>query len=400
MRSFRFIDLFCGLGGFHIAMRQLGGECVFASDIDDSVRDIYAINHGIRPHGDITKIDERDIPPHDVICAGFPCQAFSIAGKREGFLDKTRGTLFFDVIRIANYHKPKFMLLENVKNLKTHDGGKTWEVIYNSIKSLGYNLLPKPIVISPHHIGIPHYRERVYIMCVREDIGSIPIFKLKHKPKNTCIESILQEETEVPDKYRLNKNLVDLLSVWEDFYKGVDKVCSEVFYEYLNEDEVKKDTKGFKSQNITSNYKLYRKNKSFIDLWKKYAMEKSEIFREYKSRRNAQFFLDKEIKEDLKSKIVCIRQSGVRFSTNMYSPTLTTISSNVPIVYSRLRRLTPREYARLQSFPDSFIIDPNDRNAYKQFGNSVNVEVVKLVAKYMFGDKQVRDRYAEQDLFS
>lgn len=202
----------------------------------------------------------------------------------------------------------------------------------------------------------------------------------------------------MPDKYRLNKNLVDLLSVWEDFYEGVDKVCSEVFYDYLNDED--KDVKGFKLQNMTSNHRLYKKNKMFIDSWKDSALDKSEIFREHKSRRNAQFFLDKEIKEDLKSKIVCIRQSGVRFSTNMYSPTLTTISSNVPIVYSRLRRLTPREYARLQSFPDSYIIDPNDRNAYKQFGNSVNVEVVKLVAKYMFGDKDVRDKYAEHDLFS
>ena len=125
MESFKFIDLFCGIGGFHQAMASLGGECVFASDIDEHCQKTYYRNYGIMPVGDITQVDAADIPPHDVLCGGFPCQAFSIAGKRLGFADPTKGTLFFDILRIAKYHKPKYLLLENVRNLASHDSGNT-----------------------------------------------------------------------------------------------------------------------------------------------------------------------------------------------------------------------------------------------------------------------------------
>ena len=117
MTNFTFIDLFCGIGGFHQAMMSLGGKCVFASDIDEDCRKTYEANYGLKPVGDITKIDAKDIPAHDVLCAGFPCQAFSKAGKRLGFEDETKGTLFFDICRILDYHKPKYALLENVRNL-------------------------------------------------------------------------------------------------------------------------------------------------------------------------------------------------------------------------------------------------------------------------------------------
>ena len=133
MEHFKFIDLFCGIGGFHQAMADLGGECVYASDIDADCRKTYERNYGIKPDGDITKVDAADIPVHDVLCGGFPCQAFSKAGKRLGFADPTKGTLFFDIMRIAKYHNPKYMLLENVRNLASHDGGNTWRVIHDSI---------------------------------------------------------------------------------------------------------------------------------------------------------------------------------------------------------------------------------------------------------------------------
>lgn len=125
MEKFKFIDLFCGIGGFHQAMADLGGECVYASDIDTDCRKTYERNYGIKPDGDITKVEAKDIPAHDVLCGGFPCQAFSKAGKRLGFEDPTKGTLFFDIMRIANYHHPKYMLLENVRNLASHDEGNT-----------------------------------------------------------------------------------------------------------------------------------------------------------------------------------------------------------------------------------------------------------------------------------
>lgn len=172
MEKFKFIDLFCGIGGFHQAMSDLGGTCVFASDIDKECQKTYYDNYGIMPVGDITKVKSEEIEPFNVLCAGFPCQAFSHAGKQLGFKDPTRGTLFFDVIRIAKHHMPEYMLLENVKNLALHDNGHTWEVIYHTIQDAGYNVLEQPVIFSPHFIGLPQNRERVFIMCVRKDVGS------------------------------------------------------------------------------------------------------------------------------------------------------------------------------------------------------------------------------------
>ena len=157
-KGFKFIDLFCGIGGFHQAMASLGGECVFASDIDKNCQQTYFDNYGLMPVGDITKVKAEEIEPFNVLCAGFPCQAFSHAGKKLGFNDPTRGTLFFDVIRIARHHMPEYMLLENVKNLAMHDNGHTWEVIYDTIQDAGYNVLKEPVIFSPHFIGLPQNR--------------------------------------------------------------------------------------------------------------------------------------------------------------------------------------------------------------------------------------------------
>ena len=180
---FTFIDLFCGIGGFHQAMKSLGGKCVFASDIDASCRETYEINYHLKPVGDITQIEVTDIPQHDVLCAGFPCQAFSKAGKRLGFKDEAKGTMFFDIARILSHHKPKFALLENVRNLASHDGGNTWKVIHDTLENLGYNVPDKPTIFSPHYLGIPQHRERVYIMCMRKMLAQFQnsiLMKIKH----------------------------------------------------------------------------------------------------------------------------------------------------------------------------------------------------------------------------
>jgi DNA (cytosine-5)-methyltransferase 1 len=145
----RFIDLFCGIGGFHVAMKSLGAECVFASDIDANCRETYFQNHGLMPAGDITKVAADDIPAFDVLCGGFPCQAFSIAGNKLG-MQETRGTLFFEIARIAQHHKPRWMILENVKNLAGHDGGRTWSVIHKTLDEMGYSVDPRPLIFSPH----------------------------------------------------------------------------------------------------------------------------------------------------------------------------------------------------------------------------------------------------------
>lgn len=164
--AFKFIDLFCGLGGFRLAFEKIDGECMFSSDINKSVQKTYALNFGEIPHGDITKIDACDIPDHDILCAGFPCQPFSIAGRRLGFKD-TRGTLFFEVARILKEKKPLGFILENVKGLTNHDEGYTLEVILNTLDEIGYNY--KYAVLNAKDYNVPQNRERWYCVGFRKD---------------------------------------------------------------------------------------------------------------------------------------------------------------------------------------------------------------------------------------
>ncbi len=168
-QGWKFIDLFAGLGGFRIALESLGAECVYSNEWNIPVQEVYYENFGDIPEGDITKVNEKTIPDHDILCAGFPCQAFSISGKQRGFED-SRGTLFFDVARIVKEKKPKIVFLENVKNFATHDGGKTLEVVKGTMEELGYNFRQR--VLNAVDYGIPQKRERIYIVCFRKDIDT------------------------------------------------------------------------------------------------------------------------------------------------------------------------------------------------------------------------------------
>lgn len=193
---FTFIDLFCGIGGFREAMDQLGGECVFSSDLDDDAKEIYEQNFGERPSGDITKIDACEIPNHDVLCAGFPCQAFSISGKRKGFEDETKGTLFYDVVRIGKHHQPKVIFIENVKNIIQHDKGNTLKIILNSLDEIGYNT--HHAILNASDFGIPQARERAYFICTRKDLGDVGF--MFPKPTEHQVSLIDFLETGVPHK--------------------------------------------------------------------------------------------------------------------------------------------------------------------------------------------------------
>ncbi|WP_081741556.1 DNA cytosine methyltransferase [Bacteroides reticulotermitis] len=149
----KFIDLFAGLGGFHLALEKLGHKCVFASEIISELRELYQTNHGMECSGDINAIKIKDIPKHDILCAGFPCQPFSQAGFQRGFEDEKSGNFFYKIMEILEHHKPEFVFLENVPNLKTHDGGKTYEIIHTTLETL-YDV--REDIISPHYFGIPH----------------------------------------------------------------------------------------------------------------------------------------------------------------------------------------------------------------------------------------------------
>ncbi len=164
----KYIDLFAGIGGFHQAMDSFNAECVFASEWDKDCQYTYEENYGIKPHGDITQIHEQDIPEHDVICAGFPCQAFSISGKQQGFED-SRGTLFFEIARIAKYHQPKILLLENVRNFEKHDNGNTLHIIKTTLEEIGYNFFYK--VLNASNFGVPQKRERIFMVAFRKDLN-------------------------------------------------------------------------------------------------------------------------------------------------------------------------------------------------------------------------------------
>lgn len=203
-KNWTFIDLFAGIGGFHQAMENEGGHCVFASEWEKNAADIYEKNYGIKPHGDITKILEKDIPGHDVLCAGFPCQAFSISGKRLGFKD-TRGTLFFDVARIIKYHYPKIVLLENVKNFVSHDKGNTLKVVLKTLEELGYQAQYK--VLKSSHFGVPQARERVYIVGIRKDISPNNFTFPEHKMSPIKIKDILEKK--VSNEYFIDRDDIE-----------------------------------------------------------------------------------------------------------------------------------------------------------------------------------------------
>ena len=234
MKSFKFIDLFCGIGGFHLAMSEVGGECVFASEIDKFAKQAYTTLHGLEPHGDITKIDAKDIPDHDVIAAGFPCQSFSVAGKRGGFED-ARGTLFFEVARIADEKKPKILLLENVKGLVGHDKGKTLDTIVKTLNEIGYRVDFE--VLNSKYFGVPQNRERIFIVSIREDLIVNEPWNIegnnvvaKGKKRISGYDDVKTFNFDFPKNETVTKRLVDVLedAVDEKYYLDEDKTSKLV----------------------------------------------------------------------------------------------------------------------------------------------------------------------------
>ena len=402
MNKFKYIDLFCGIGGFHQALSDLGGECVYACDIDADCRKTYERNYGIKPEGDITKTDEKDIPHHNVLCAGFPCQAFSKAGKRLGFADETKGTLFFDILRILRYHKPEYALLENVRNLASHDHGNTWKVIHDSLIETGYNVIDNPVIFSPHYIGVPQHRERVFIMCVRKDVGTLPpfYFNVDRIPK-CSIDDILLKDSEIEniDSYKLKPEMIEWIDNWNEFIQGIkcdklpgfpvwaDSLCALEDNHLMPEWD---SMPGWMKTFIKKNNELWQNNKEFIDKWLEKA-KKNRLF--FGSKAKFEWQAGETKHPDIWQHIMQIRPSGLRVKPGTYFPALVAITQT-SIVGKKKRFLTPRECARLQSFPDSFIYDDKTAQAYKQFGNSINVSLVKLFAQYMFGDKEIQQRYS------
>lgn len=307
--KFKFIDLFAGIGGIRMAFQNLGGKCVFTSEWDTYSKKTYDANFGEVPFGDITKIPENEIPDHDILLGGFPCQPFSIAGvskknalgRAHGFLDETQGTLFFDVARIIKHKMPKAFMLENVKNLVSHDKGKTFTIIKETLKELGYSIHFK--VLDGQHF-VPQHRERIIIVGFNNNIfkGEETFEFPKMGDTKFAIRDILEKE--VDPKYTLSDKLWNYLQ------------------EYAKKHKAKGNGFGFGLTNLDG-------------------ISRTMSARYYKDGAE-----------------ILIPQDGL-------NP----------------RRLTPRECARLQGFPDSFLIPVSDNQAYKQFGNSVVTPLIQAVGK-------------------
>lgn len=291
-----FIDLFAGVGGIRLGFESLFGDCVFSSEWDKFSQITYEANFGHKPSGDITLIDEREIPNFDILLAGFPCQPFSNAGLKKGFED-TRGTLFFHIAKIIKHHQPRVLFLENVKGLKSHNNGQTFQIIANTLSELGYNIHTQ--VLNAKDFGSPQNRERIYIIGFLDEVDfSFP----KPINKKTKVGDIL--ECEVPIKYTISDKL------WAGHQR--------------RKEEHRKKGNGF-------GYSIFNQDSA------------------YTSTISARYYKD--------GSEILINQDG-----------------------KNPRKLTPREAARLQGFPDNFIIPVSDVQAYKQFGNSVCIPVVKAIA--------------------
>ncbi len=390
MKKFKFIDLFAGIGGFHQALSSIGGECVFASEIDNHASNTYFQNYNIEMDRDITKTVIKDIPNFDVLAAGFPCQTFSKAGAMEGFNDKTKGTLFFNIKEILSYRvsidRPvPYVILENVQNLTTHDKGNTWNTIWNELDKLGYIVDRKPFIISPLDLGIPHSRKRVFIPCIHRSTGlKSKDYTVKRKYNNETIFDGHYLDEKVPENYYLDEDRVTVINMWEEFLSNINtKPGFPVWsFEFIDKPLDFSSLPEWKSSIVLKNRELYKQNRAFIDKWlKKYNVRLLQSsFQKFEWQCGYEH-------ESLSEAILQFRPSGLRAKRPNFIPALVAINHK-PIINidNRYRYLTPRECARLQSFPDSFELCSIDSQAYKQLGNSVNVEVVKHVANILLED--------------
>lgn len=387
IKGFKFIDLFCGIGGFHQAMTALGGTCVLACDIDEKCREVYYNNYGINPEPDVTKLDTAKMPDFDVLCGGFPCQAFSHSGKQLGFQD-TRGTLFRDVARILKDKQPAYFLLENVKNLKGHDNGHTWNVIYNALTEVGYLTYDTPIVMSPHHLGVPQHRERVLILGVRKDLlgtGILPPIPAV-KPPKTHISSVLDSDESDKADCRLSAADIAVLEKWEELVQhfkatGTKLPTFPMWSDVWDSTESVADEPEWKQKFVRQNREFYTSNKDWLAPW----LVGARALESFKgARRKFEWQCGAFGAEDsLWNLLFQFRPSGIRVKRANYSPALVAMAQIVYVGQKR-RKLSPREVARLQSFPDSFCLPASSSVAYKQFGNAVNVEVIKWAARHLF----------------
>ncbi|HRW15430.1 DNA (cytosine-5-)-methyltransferase [Amaricoccus sp.] len=439
MGNLKFADLFAGLGGFHQALERLGHSCVFASELNSGLADLYEKNFGIRPHGDIREAI-GDVPPHDILCAGFPCQPFSKAGEQLGFDCPQWGDLFNYVLEILDTHKPSYLLIENVPNLLRHDGGKTWGKIKARLEELGYKVDKKKL--SPFMFGVPQVRERAIIVGSRTGLGHFSWPEPTHQLDQVTIKSVLDEK---PKEARpLGPRFIQYLETWQSLidalpkeeqlpsfpiwamefgatYPYLDRTPYEIGYgrmggftgalgrslEGLDYGAVKDALPSYaqdqvshfpdwKKNFIRQNREFYARNRGVIDPWLPKISDFAPSFQKLE-------WNWKGGPRDLWQAVIQFRASGIRAKRPTAAPSLVALTtSQVPVIPWERRYMTMRECARLQSMGQLKYLPENQTAAHKALGNAVNVDVIAAVAEALLSspvsgsDREIDSH--EQDL--